>query len=88
MDTQANPQPSVDYTIKKPWEEKKSLPVVKGTELFIGNLNIDTVEGELYNLFSQAESSQTSECTKIPKRKNATPLSAIKRRKTRTAQCH
>lgn len=23
MDTQANPQPSVDYTIKKPWEEKK-----------------------------------------------------------------
>ena len=52
MDTQDQPQPNVDYTIKKPWEEKKSLPVVKGTELFIGNLNIDTIEGELYNLFS------------------------------------
>lgn len=49
------PPKEADYTIKKPWEEKKDKKntIIKGTELFIGNLNIETCEDDLYTLFSQ-----------------------------------
>ena len=101
MDTQEHPQneetkqeKEVDYTIKKPWEEKKSLPVVKGTELFIGNLNIDTREDELYNLFSpngiitdvRMFFIPRFACTRIPKQKNVMRLLDIKLKKKQTAQ--
>ena len=43
-----------NYNLEKPWKniEKQKIKS-KGTELFIGNLNIETKEEELYELFKK-----------------------------------
>ena len=47
-------QNSLNYNLEKPWKnlEKQKIKS-KGTELFIGNLNIETKEEELYELFKK-----------------------------------
>lgn len=43
----------VNYDIMKPWEKgyKAQGKLSKGSELFVGNLSVETIEEDLYNVF-------------------------------------
>ena len=64
-----------DYNIKKPWDSFKTSNTSKGSELFIGNLHIDTTENDLYSSFN--EHGTITDSLHKNKQTNVMPLSAF-----------